>query len=100
MSSSVRGCICACHAGCPRADFKLIALPQVSGALGHAMSGQEIFVIALLALALVAAVVLTAVWSGDKDRRKDALAVFDRITRWHRLPDGRPQPGRLAPGHQ
>lgn len=84
MSSSVRGCICVCHAGCARTDFKLSALLKVSGTLGHAMSGQDVFVIALLALALVAAVVLTAVWSGDKDRRQDALAVFDRITRWHR----------------
>jgi hypothetical protein len=46
------------------------------------LGGQDVFVIAVLALALVAAVVLTAVWSPDKERRKDALAVFDRITRW------------------
>lgn len=57
-------------------------LPQVSGTLGHALGGQDVFVITVLALALVAAVVLTAVWSPDKERRKDALAVFDRITRW------------------
>jgi hypothetical protein len=58
----------------------LSTLPQVSGTLGHALGGQDVFVITVLAL--VAAVVLTAVWSPDKERRKDALAVFDRITRW------------------
>jgi hypothetical protein len=41
------------------------------------------FVIVLLALALVAAVVLTAIWSRDKDRRKDARDVLDRFLRWH-----------------
>jgi hypothetical protein len=41
-----------------------------------------VFVIAVLALALVVAVALTAVWSPDKERCKDALVVFDRITRW------------------
>jgi hypothetical protein len=80
--SSVRECICACQAGCPRTEVKLSTLPQVSGTLGHALGGQDVFVITVLALALVAAVVLTAVWSPDKERRKDALAVFDRITRW------------------
>ena len=38
--------------------------------------------ITLLALALVAAVALTAVWSGDKDRRQAALDVLDPIIRW------------------
>jgi hypothetical protein len=38
--------------------------------------------IALLALALVAAVALTAVWTGDRNRRKAALDVLDRIIRW------------------
>jgi hypothetical protein len=46
------------------------------------LSGQEVFVIALLVLAVVAAVVLTAVWSGDKDRPRDACDVLDRIMRW------------------
>jgi hypothetical protein len=82
MPSSVRGCICACQPGCSRIEFKLIALPQVSGPLGHALSGQEVFVIALLVLTVVAAVVLTAVWSGDKDKRRDARDVLDRIMRW------------------
>jgi hypothetical protein len=59
------------------------ALPQVSNALSHSLSGQDVFVVVLLVLALVAAVVLTAVWSKDKERRKDALEVLDRIIRWH-----------------
>jgi hypothetical protein len=82
MVSSVRECICVCQAGCPRTEFRIGALPQVSGALSHNLSGQEVFVVVLLALALVAAVVLTAVWSGDKDRRQAALDVLDRIIRW------------------
>jgi hypothetical protein len=82
MVSSVRECICACQAGCPGTEFRLSALPQASGTLSRNLSGQDVFVIVLLALILVAAVVLTAVWSGDKERRKDALAVLDRIMRW------------------
>jgi hypothetical protein len=35
MSSSVRECICACQAGCPRTEFKLSALPRVSGTFGN-----------------------------------------------------------------
>lgn len=75
MVSSVRECICACQAGCSRTQFRMSALPQVSGTLSHNLRGQDVFVIVLLVLILVAAVVLTAVWSGDKARRKDALAV-------------------------
>lgn len=56
---------------------------RVSGAISHNLSGQDMFVIVLLALALVAAVVLTAIWSRDKDRRKDARDVLDRFLRWH-----------------
>jgi RsiW-degrading membrane proteinase PrsW (M82 family) len=82
MTSSVRECISARQAGCPRTEFKLSALPQVSGALSHNLSGQDVFAIVLLALALVAAVVLTAIWSRDKDRRKDARDVLDRFLRW------------------
>jgi hypothetical protein len=82
MVSSVRDCICACQTGCARTEFKLSALPQVSGALSRNLSGLDVTLIVIVTLALVAAVVLTAVWSGDKERRKDALAVFDRITRW------------------
>jgi hypothetical protein len=58
------------------------ALPQVSSTLSRNLSGQDVFVIVLLVLALVAVVVLTAVWSGDKERRKAALDVLDRIMRW------------------
>jgi hypothetical protein len=83
MVSSVRECIYACQAGDPRTELKVSALPQVGGTLSHSLSGQDAFVIALLALALVAAVVLTAIWSRDKDKRKDAREVFDRIIRWH-----------------
>ena len=82
MVSSVRENAPACQARCPHADIHLSALQQASGTLGHALSGQDVFVIALLLLALVAAVVLTAIWSRDKDRRKDAREVLDRITRW------------------
>ncbi len=84
MISSVRERIPVCQVGCPRTEFRLSALPQVSGTLSHSLSGQDVFVIALLALALVAGlVVFPAVWSGDGERRKAALAVLDRIIRWH-----------------
>jgi hypothetical protein len=82
MFICVRECIYPCQAGCPRTEVKLSALPQVSGTISHALNGQEVFVIVLLVLALVAAVVLTALWSRDKDRRKDARDVLDRIIRW------------------
>ena len=61
-------------------DCRLGVLPQVSGVISHVVSGQDAFVIALLALG--AAVVLTAVWSPDGERRKDARDVLDRIIRW------------------
>jgi hypothetical protein len=82
MFSSVRECIPVCQAGCTRTEFRLSALPQFSGAISRNVSGQDVFVIALLALALVAAVALTAVWTGNGDRRKAALDVLDRIIRW------------------
>jgi hypothetical protein len=56
MVSSVRECICACQAGCPRREFQVSALPQLSGAISHDLSGQDTFVILLLIVALVAAV--------------------------------------------
>jgi hypothetical protein len=81
MVSSVRECLCACQAGCSRTELKLSALPQVSSALSRNLNGQDVFVIALLVLVLVAAVVLTALW-GKPARRRDALALFDRIIPW------------------
>jgi len=67
---------------CARTEFKISALLQTNGTLGHVLSGQELFVVVLLALAVAAAVVLTAVWSRDKDRRQAALDVLDRLIRW------------------
>jgi hypothetical protein len=82
VPSSVREHAPACQTRCPHTEFRLSALPQASGAVNHLLSGQDVFVIVIVALALVAAVVLTAVWSSDKDRREAALAVLDRIIRW------------------
>jgi len=82
MIRSVRAGIPACQAGCPHPGSQLGALPQASGSFGHVLTGQETFVVVLLILALVAAVSLTATWSGDSDRRKAALAVLDRFIRW------------------
>ena len=62
--------------------FRSATLSLAGAALGHSLGGQGVFVIAFLALALVAAVVLTAIWSGDKDRRQAGLDVLDRLTRW------------------
>jgi len=83
MARSVRDPVGACQAGCSRAEFKLSALPQASGTFSHVLSGQDVFVIALLALVLVAGlVVFPAVWSRKPARRRAALAVLDRIIRW------------------
>jgi hypothetical protein len=84
MAVSVREHAWACQATCPSTEFRLNALPQASSTVSHVLTGQDTFVIVLLALALalVAAVVLTAVWSGDGERRKAALAVLDRLIRW------------------
>lgn len=83
MVRIVRDSVSACQAEYARTVFKLNALPQASGALSHNLSGQDVFVIVLLVLALAAAVVLTAVWSGNSERRKAALAVLKLILRWH-----------------
>lgn len=82
MASSVREYVPACQAGCPRTEFRLSALPQASSPVSHALSSQDVTLIVIVTLALVAAVVLTAIWSRDKDKRKDARDVLDRIIRW------------------
>jgi hypothetical protein len=83
MVSSVRDCICACQAGCPRTEFVLSALPQVGGTLSRNLSGQDVALIVAVVLVLVAAVVLTAIWA-DSDRRKAAFDVLDRLLPWRR----------------
>ncbi len=52
MVSSVRECICACQAGCSRDGLRLSALPQVSGALSHLLSSQDVFLLTVLILVL------------------------------------------------
>jgi hypothetical protein len=79
---SVRDSVSACQMGCLRTEFRLNALPQASVALSHALSGPDLSVVVLVALALAAAVVLTAIWSPDRERRKAARDVLDRLTRW------------------
>jgi threonine/homoserine/homoserine lactone efflux protein len=81
MVSSVREFVPACHADVARANLRLSALPQVIDAASRNLGGQDLFVIVLLAFALVAVVCLTAVF-GSADRRKAALAVLDRLMRW------------------
>jgi choline-glycine betaine transporter len=82
MLSSVRDPVSGCQAGCPRTEFKLNALPQVGGTLSHLTAAQGSLWLAAMVVALVAAVVLTAVWSGDKDRRKAARGVLALFFRW------------------
>lgn len=82
MSASVREHASACPAGSPNADPRLSALPQASEMMSHALAGQDAFVVVLLVVLLMATVVLTAIWSADKDRRKAALDVLDRLIRW------------------
>ena len=82
MVRIVRDSVSACQAECARTEFKLNSLSQGSAILSHNLSGQDVFVIVLLVLALVA-VVTTAVWSGNGERRKAALAVLKLLLRWH-----------------
>ena len=82
MSASVREHAPACQATCPGTDFRLNTLPQASG-MSHALSSQDVALIVVVALALVAAVVLTAIWA-DTDRRKAAFEVLDRLLPWRR----------------
>ena len=83
MVRIVRDSVSACQAECARTEFKLNSLSQGSAILSHNLSGQDVFVIVLLVLALVAVVVLTAVWSGNGERRKATLAVLKLLLRWH-----------------
>lgn len=41
-----------------------------------------VLVVALAAVLVIIVVVWAAIWSRDADRRKDALAVLDRLLRW------------------
>jgi len=53
--------------------------------MGTITASQDLVWVLGLALILVSALVIfPAVWSGDKDRRKAALDVLDRITRRRR----------------
>jgi hypothetical protein len=83
MVSSVRECICARQAGCPRTEFRLSALPQVSGSISHSLTSQDVTLVVVGGLALVAVVVLTAIWAAS-DRRKAAFEVLDRLLPWRR----------------
>jgi hypothetical protein len=84
MGSSVRDPVSACRAWCSCTDFKLSALPQVGSTVSHVLSSQGVFWLAALCLILFAVlVVVPAVWSRKPARRKAALAVLDRIMRWH-----------------
>jgi len=82
MASSVRDPVSAFQVGCTSADFKLNALPQLGVAVGHVLTGQEVFWLAALCLTLFAVLALPAVWSSKPARRKAALAVLDRLIRW------------------
>jgi hypothetical protein len=83
MVSIVRDPIGSCQVGCSRTVFRLSALPQVSGTLSHALTGQDVLLIVILVLVLVGGLVIfPAVWSGKDYRRKAALDVLDRIIRW------------------
>jgi hypothetical protein len=83
MAASVREHASACQATCPSTEFRRNALPQASGAVGHVLTGQDVALIVAVALVLVAAVVLTAIWA-DSDRRKAAFDVLDRLLPWRR----------------
>ena len=80
MPISVRDPVLAGQASFTRADSRLSTLPQVSG-ISHALSSQDVTMIVIVGLILVTAIVLTALW-GKPARRRDALALLDRITPW------------------
>jgi hypothetical protein len=82
MTTSLREHASACQARCTRAEFRLFASPQASDSFKHVISGQDMFILVLLALALVAAVALTAIWSASSERRSAAIEVLDRSIRW------------------
>ena len=83
MTSSVRECICARQAGYPADGSQLSALAQANGALGHALTSEDVLVVLVLVVLTIAVlVVFPAVWSGKPARRRAALAVLDRLTRW------------------
>jgi di/tricarboxylate transporter len=65
-----------------RATPRTGASAVLGDTLSTHLSGQDVFMFALLVLALVAAVALTDVWSRSKERRQAALDVLDRIIRW------------------
>lgn len=86
MVSSVCDPSPACQPVRPGADFWLNALPQVSSAISHTMTSQDMFLIVLAVVVLLAAlVVYPAVWSKKTFRRKAALDVLERFLRWRRL---------------
>jgi hypothetical protein len=47
------------------------------------MTGQDVFLVTVMALLLVAGLVIfPAIWSSKPARRRAALAVLERIIRW------------------
>jgi len=80
MASSVRDPVSACQAGFAGTDCRLSALPQVTG-VSRALTSQDVTMIVIVGLILVTAIVLTALW-GKPARRRDALALLDRIIPW------------------
>jgi hypothetical protein len=82
MAVSVREHASACQATCPATEYHLNALPQLSD-MSRALSSQDVTLIVVGGLVLVAAVVLTAIWA-DEGRRKAAFNVLDRLLPWRR----------------
>jgi hypothetical protein len=62
--------------------FQLGALSLVSNTVIHGVPNQGVTWIAVVVLILVLVVVVPAVWSGKRYRRKAGLDVLDRIVRW------------------
>lgn len=83
MASSVRECIYARQTSYLPDGSRSSVLAQASGALEHALTSQDVFVILVLVVFTISVlVILPAVWSSKPARRKAALAVLDRLTRW------------------
>jgi hypothetical protein len=68
--------------GCSVRAYHLGALATASGPASQVAGRPYVLIGLVLFLVLVAVAVLSAIWSKDPARRKDALDVLDRLLRW------------------
>lgn len=81
MLNRVRRSVGAFTAASSRRVYPLALLAVVRPAIGT-LGGVTIAAVVVLAAALLASVILAAVFSAKPSRRRDALAVLDRLLPW------------------